>query len=58
MAEAALSISIALLGVSALTRKWWLVWIAVAFAAFGVLMELAGFFSWALHPDMVAKWLS
>jgi hypothetical protein len=58
MAEAGLNVAIALLGISALTRKWWLVWIAVAFASFGVLMDAAGFLGWALHPNMVAKWLS
>ncbi|MEA2694973.1 MAG: hypothetical protein QOJ16_4360 [Acidobacteriota bacterium] len=58
MAEAGLNVAIALLGISALTRRWWLVWIAVAFAGFGVLMDAAGFFGWALHPNMVAKWLS
>jgi hypothetical protein len=58
MAEAGLNVAIALLGISALTRRWWLVWIAVAFASFGVLMDAAGFLGWALHPNMVAKWLS
>jgi hypothetical protein len=58
MAEAGLNVAIALLGISALTRRWVLVWIAIAFAAFGVLMDAAGFFGWALHPNMVAKWLS
>ena len=58
MAEAALGIAIALLGISALTRKWWLVWVAVAFSAFGVLMEIAGFLQWSIHPDLIAKWLS
>jgi hypothetical protein len=58
MSEAAISISIALLGVSALTRKKWLVGVAVVFAAFGVLMGLAGFFAWGIHPDAVAKFLT
>jgi len=58
MSEAGLSIAIALLGISALTRKWWLLGIAVVFAIFGVLLELAGFLGWAFHPDLVAKWLS
>jgi cytochrome b len=58
MSEAAISISIALLGVSALTRKKWLVGLAIVFAAFGVLMGMAGFLSWNLHPDTFAKWLS
>jgi hypothetical protein len=58
MSEAAISISIALLGVSALTRKKWLVGVAVVFASFGVVMGMAGFLSWNIHPDAFAKWLS
>ena len=58
MSEAAVSISIALLGVSALTRKRWLVGVAMAFAAFGVVLGLAGFFSWGLHPDAIARFLT
>jgi hypothetical protein len=58
MSEAAISISIALLGVSALTRKKWLVGVAIVFAGFGVVMGMAGFLGWNLHPDAFAKWLS
>jgi hypothetical protein len=58
MSDATLSIAIALLGVSALTRKKWLVGVAIAFAAFGVLMGLAGFLAWNIHPDAFAKFLS
>ena len=58
MSEATISIAIALLGVSALTKKKWLVAVAVLFAGFGVVMGLAGFFGWAIHPDAFAKFLS
>jgi hypothetical protein len=58
MSEATMSIAIALLGVSALTRKKWLVGLAILFAGFGVVMGLAGFFSWGIHPDAFAKFLS
>lgn len=58
MSEATISISIALLGVSALTKKKWLVAVAILFAGFGVVMGLAGFFGWAIHPDSFAKFLS
>jgi hypothetical protein len=58
MSEASISIAIALLGVSALTKKKWLVAVAVLFAGFGVVMGLAGFFGWGLHPDAFAKFLS
>ena len=58
MSEAAISISIALLGVSALTRKKWLVGVAILFAGFGVVLGLAGFFGWGIHPDAIAKFLT
>jgi len=58
MSEAALSIAIALLGVSALTRKRWLVGLAIVFAGFGVVLGVAGFLGWNLHPDALAKFLS
>jgi len=58
ISEAGLSIAIALLGVSALTRKRWLVGVALVFAGFGVLLGLGGFLGWNLHPDAVARLLT
>ncbi len=58
ISEAALSIAIALLGVSALTRKRWLVGVALFFAIAGLVFGLAGFLGWGLHPDAVAKILT
>ena len=58
MSEAALSIAIALLGVSALTRKKWLTGLALAFALCGVIFGLAAFLGWGLHPEAVAKILT
>jgi hypothetical protein len=58
MSEALLSIAIALLGVSALTRSRWLVGFAVLVAGFGVVLGLAGFLGWNIHPDAFAKFLT
>jgi hypothetical protein len=58
MSEACLSVAIALFGVTALTRKRWLLVVAGAFMFFGVLFGLAGFFGWGIHPDFLAKFLS
>jgi Mg-chelatase subunit ChlI len=57
LSDAALSIAIALLAVTALTRKRWLYWIALVPTVFGVLMGLAGLLGWALHPDALANML-
>jgi hypothetical protein len=58
MSDACLSVAIALFGVTALTKKRWLLALAGAFMFFGVLFGLAGFFAWGLHPDFLAKFLS
>lgn len=56
-AEAGLSIGIALFGVTALTQKRWLLIVAGVFAAFGILIGMAGFLGKNLHPDFLAKLL-
>jgi hypothetical protein len=58
MSDACLSVAIALFGVTALTRKRWLLGFASLFMFFGVLFGLAGFFGWGIHPDFLAKFLS
>jgi hypothetical protein len=58
MSDACLSVAIALFGVTALTKKRWLLFLASLFMFFGVLFGLAGFFAWGLHPDFLAKFLS
>ena len=58
MSEACLSVGIALMGVTALTQKRWLLGVAATFAAFGFLFGVAGFAGWNLHPDWLAKLLS
>jgi len=58
MSDACLSVAIALFGVTALTRKKWLLALAIVFMFFGILFGLAGFFAWGLHPDFFAKFLS
>jgi hypothetical protein len=58
MAEASLSICIALLGVTALTQKKWLFAVATAIACVGVLLGVAGFLGWTIHPDFLARLLS
>jgi hypothetical protein len=58
MSDACLSVAIALFGVTALTKKRWLLALACVFMFFGVLFGLAGFFAWGIHPDFFAKFLS
>ena len=50
MSDACLSVAIALFGVTALTKKRWLLGLASIFMFFGVLFGLAGFFGWGIHP--------
>jgi DNA repair ATPase RecN len=57
LAEAGLSLAIALFGVSALTQKRWLFIGATLVSAFGTLFAIAGFFGLRLHSDLFAKLL-
>lgn len=57
MAEAFLTASIALCGVTALTRRRWLFGVAVLFASSGLLLEIAGFMQWSFHPEWLARLL-
>ncbi|HJV38132.1 MAG TPA: DUF4337 domain-containing protein [Geothrix sp.] len=57
LAEACLSVAVALAGVTALTRKRWLFAVAGIFAGIGLVFGLAGFFHWNLHSDVMAKLL-
>jgi len=57
MAEAGLSLSIALMGVTALTQKRWLLIVALVFAAFGGILGVSGFMGYNIHPSFIAKLL-
>ncbi len=54
-AEACLSIAIALLGVTALTQKRWLLGLGIGFASLGVALGLSGFLGLNLHSNFLAK---
>ena len=57
LAEASLAIAVAVLAITALTQKRWLYVVAMIPAAFGIIMWLAGFFNWPLHPESLVKFL-
>ena len=54
-AEACLSISIALFGVTALTQKRWLLGLGIGLAALGFVLGLSGFLGLNFHPDFLAR---
>ena len=58
LADAAVSIAISLLAVTALTNKFWLYLIALLPTGFGVIMGLAGLLNLGIHPDALTKLLS
>ncbi len=58
MSDAAFSVALAILGVTALTKKKWLFAVAIAFLLFGFFFGAAGFLGWTVHPDFIARWLS
>jgi hypothetical protein len=58
MAEALMSVAIALLGVTALTQKRWMLFVAGTFGIFGAFMGIAGFAKLAVHPEWLARILT
>jgi len=58
LSDAALSISLAMLAVTALTRRRWLLCLSLLFAGYGVVMGLAGLLGLQLHPDWLTRLLS
>ena len=58
MSDAALSIALGMMAVTALTNKPWLLHFAWCFAAFGVVMGIAGLCGLHLHPDWLTNLLS
>src|SRR5688572_13943258 len=58
LSDAALSVAIALLGITALTKKKWLLVFAIVFMCFGIFFGLAGFFQWDVHPEALTELLS
>jgi hypothetical protein len=58
LCDAAMSVAIALLGVTALTRKKWLLGVAAVFLLTGVFFGVAGFMNWSIHPESAIKWLA
>jgi hypothetical protein len=57
MAEALLSVALALFGITALTKKRVLFGFAAAFAGLGVFLGLAAFAGLKVHPDFLARLL-
>jgi hypothetical protein len=58
MAEALMSIALALFGVTALTRKRFMFVVAGVFAGLGGFLGLAAFVGLSIHPDFLARLLS
>jgi len=58
LSDAALSMSIAMLAVTALTKKKWLLWLSLVIGVFGVVMGTAGIAGLRIHPGLLTKMLS
>lgn len=58
LADAAISIAIALLAITSLTQMWWLYGVALVPALFGTVMGIAGLTGWGLHPTWLTQLLS
>ena len=58
MSDAALSISMMLLAVSALTAETWLLYTSWGLGSIGILFSISAFVGWKFHPDWLVKLLS
>ena len=58
LCDAALSVAIALLGVTALTRKRSLLAVAAVFLVAGAFFGVAGFMNLPIHPERLVSWLA
>ena len=58
MSDALISIAVSLAAVAALAETRWLLFAAWGFGGFGLLMGIAGFAGWAIHPNALASFLS
>ena len=58
MSDALISIAISLAAVASLAETRWLLVAAWVIGGFGLVMGVAGFAGWALHPDALASFLS
>jgi hypothetical protein len=57
-ADALVGIAVSVAAVAALAASWWTLGAAWIFGALGILMGVAGFAGWAIHPDFLARLLS
>lgn len=55
MTEALLTISIAMLGITSLTQKKWLLYFSSIVALIGIIFGLAAFFRISLHSDFISR---
>jgi hypothetical protein len=55
LAEAGMTIAIAILAITSLTRMGWLYWLSMIPGGFGVIMGLAGLFNWPIRPEWLMK---
>ncbi|MBJ6749142.1 DUF4337 domain-containing protein [Geomonas anaerohicana] len=58
LSDATLAVSLAMLAITSLTGKRKLLYLALVFAGFGIVMGVAGLFGLALHPTALVKALS
>ena len=55
--DALVSIAVSVAAVSALVESWGVLAVAWLFGACGLVLGVAGFAGWSLHPDFLARWL-
>ena len=56
-ADALVGIAVSVAAVAALAESWWALGAAWVFGALGMVMGVAGFAGWSIHPDFLARLL-
>ena len=58
MSDALIAIAISMLAVTALTHQWWFYFLSLVPSALGIIMGIAGFAGWPIHPEALIRILS
>lgn len=58
MSDALIAIAISMLAVTALTHQWWFYFLSLVPSTLGIIMGLAGFAGWPIHPEALIRILS
>jgi hypothetical protein len=57
LSGAVIAVAIAILAITSLTQRMWLYFVGLIPAVFGLIMGVAGFAGWSIHPEALMRFL-